>query len=434
MEQLRGKRLLILGGSLWKDAIRDFADRYGITLIATGNDTSAGIFQIADETYTVNSTDADAMKRLILEKKIDGVYMGGSEAVIGCACRYLAQLGLPCYCTCEQWEYLQNKANFKELCIRNGLPVVPRYFADEDGTVSIPDTDFPVITKPTDGCGSNGFSVCHNREQLKDGMERARLASPTGQVIVEKFVPNDGVVVFYTVSKGKLLFSGLEDKYPVRYEKQGSYVGGLFICESDLAASFRAEFEEKIQKMIHSIGIKEGSFWIEVFHEGEAYYFNEVGFRYGGSASIYFVDYKHGINQVGADIYYALTGKSKTTDFPSLIPASVPRNLLYAVYPVYVRSGIIADIQGDEKIRAMKNVVILPIIHPVGTRVADSGSFSQVCALVHFVFSTEDELRLTLHTIHKTLRISDAKGDNMILRMLNPDTLRLKHFPEEVSS
>lgn len=420
-QELSGKRLLILGGSLWKEAIKSFADENNITLIATGNDLSAGIFEIADESYSVNSTDADAMKKLIKDANIDGVYMGGSETVISSACKYLNELGMPCYCTYEQWEYLQNKSNFKELCIRNNLPVVPRFSLN-----SMPYDAYPVITKPTDGCGSSGFSVCNNEEELMIGYKIAAKESPTGSVIIEKFVPNDGVVVFYTVSEGELLFSGLEDKYPVRYEKQGSYVGGLFTFESDLADSFREQFEDKIEKMIQSIGIKEGTFWIEVFHNGEEYYFNEVGFRYGGSASIYPVDYMHGINQVAKDIFFSLTGKSKSDGFTSLIPKTLPRKRFYAVYPIYCKAGYICEIFGVNSISKMENMVTFPVIHGAGSRIADTGSFSQVVALAHFVFDTVDELKKTIDEIHNIIRFYDSNESNMIIRMLNLNALVFK--------
>jgi phosphoribosylamine-glycine ligase len=131
-KNLANKRLLLLGGSLWKKAIQDFAQEQGIILIATGNNHNAGIFEIADECYDVDSTNTEAMKQLIREKRIDGVYMGGSESVISTACGYLQELGLPCYCTREQWEYLQNKEHFKRLCIEYGLPVVPKYDYEPD--------------------------------------------------------------------------------------------------------------------------------------------------------------------------------------------------------------------------------------------------------------------------------------------------------------
>ena len=73
-KNLANKRLLLLGGSLWKKAIQDFAQEQGIILIATGNNHNAGIFEIADECYDVDSTNTEAMKQLIREKRIDGVY------------------------------------------------------------------------------------------------------------------------------------------------------------------------------------------------------------------------------------------------------------------------------------------------------------------------------------------------------------------------
>lgn len=45
-KNLANKRLLLLGGSLWKKAIQDFAQEQGIILIATGNNHNAGIFEI----------------------------------------------------------------------------------------------------------------------------------------------------------------------------------------------------------------------------------------------------------------------------------------------------------------------------------------------------------------------------------------------------
>ena len=417
MDKLRGKRLLLLGGGTWKEAIKRFADDHGITLIATGNDKTGGIFEIAEECYDVNSIDSFAMRELIKSKNIDGVYMGGSETVISTASCYLNELGLPCYCNKWQWEFLQNKAKFKQLCINSGLPVVPQYNINLNGiNDSVPSNAYPVITKPTDGCGSNGFSVCRNVEELVAGYKKAAADSPSQSVICEKFVKNTGVVVFYTFSNGNVIFSGLEDKYPVRFEKHGTYVGGLFTFESKFTKEYRSRFDAGVEKMFQSIGIKEGSAWIEVFHDGENYYFNEVGFRYGGSISIYPVDYLTGINQVAADIYYALTGESKPYGHISLIPQNIERNHHYAVYPVYAQDGTISKIEGTENLG--DNVVFKTITKPIGYEVKDCGSFNQNVAIVQFVYKDGEDLRMSLDRIHENLKILDKHGNNMVLRML----------------
>ena len=423
MVRLKGKRLLVLGGSTWKEAIRSFAQEYGVQVVAAAP-YKVGIFDIADETYLVDVKDADAMKRLIKEKHIDGVYMGGSEPVISSACQYINDLGLPCYCNKEQWEFLQNKRKFKELCINYGLPVVPRFQINKaDIKHSVPQNAYPVITKPEDGCGSNGFSVCHTPEDLESGYSKAAANSPTESVICEKYVKNDSVVVFYTFSNGKLFFSGLEDKISVCFRKQGSYVGGLFVFESNYTQEFRSRFENKLQQLFQFVGVREGSAWIEVFHDGDEYYFNEVGFRYGGSISIYPVDYIHGYNQVAADIYYALTGESMIEGHSSLIPLSIPRKRYYAIYPVYLWPGKIAEIGGIEDIENKTSVILFSLKKNIGSEIPDSGSFSQNFALVHFVYDTIEECKRIIDEIHTVIKVIDDQGNNMVNRMLETNRI-----------
>ncbi|NLY08796.1 MAG: ATP-grasp domain-containing protein [Tissierellia bacterium] len=422
MKNLTGKRLLLLGGSMWKEAISEFARDNGIVLIATGNDPSAGIFEIADECYDIDSTDADRMKKLIIEKNIDGVYMGGNEQVISVACEYINELNMPCYCTKEQWDHLQNKKHFKKLCIEHGLPVVPQYQINFDEiTLGVDSLDFPVITKPADGCGSSGFSVCHNNKELQEGYIKALNTSPSGDVLVEKFVKNKGIVVFYTVSNGQLYFSGIEDKYPVRFHEGQSYIGGVFIFESRKKNEFRGKFENKIQQMFKSVGIKEGSLWLEVFVDGDNYYFNEMGYRYGGSVSIYPVDYFYHYNQVAADIYYSLTNESRIEGFPSLISTTLERKNHYCVYPIQVREGTIRQIVGIDKILQCNNVVGIPISMKVGQAVKHTGTFFQTFALLHFVFDSKEEFRKTIRDSLTNLKVIDKSGRNMVSPLFNAE-------------
>lgn len=417
MKELRGKRLLVLGGSIWKDAIKKFAQDNGVVLISAGL-YPAGTDDIADEVYRIDTTVEDLMIPFFKDHQIDGAYMGGSELIISSACEYLNKLGLPCYCTKEQWEYLQNKANFKRLCIDSGLPVVPQYVIDpEHIKESVPSSAYPVITKPSDGCGSNGFSVCRNADELVAGYAKAAADSPTASVICEKFVKNTGVVVFYTFSDGEVIFSGLEDKYPVRFSNHDSYVGGLFVFKSRFTEEYCQRFNEGVARMFHSIGVKEGSAWIEVFHDGENYYFNEVGFRYGGSISIYPVDYLTGINQVAADIYYALTGESMPYGHNPLVSASFDRGLQYAVYPVYADAGCIADVQGLDSLG--ENVVFSTMTKSIGYTLHDQGSFNQNVAIVQFVYRDRSELEQTIHNIHQNLRVLDSEGKNLVLSLLD---------------
>ena len=418
--ELYGKRLLVLGGNTWAESIKDYTEENGIVMIAAGNRPESKLFQLADESYIIDSTDKESMIKLIKEKHIDGVYMGGSEPVISQACQYINELGMPCYCTHEQWECVRNKRSFKELCIKHGLPVVPKYTYEEIvANIEL----FPVVTKPADGCGSNGFSICTNMDELNKGIEFARKNSPTHTEIIEKYVSNEAIGVFFTFSNGVGFFSGSEDKYPVQYPN-GGFVGGLYIFKSYEEDLFREEFETKIISLFEEIGIREGCIWIEVFRDHGQFYFNEIGYRVGGTISIFPVAYMSGINQVATDIYYALTGKSVIEKKPELLKDIVIKDKRYCVYTVHVKSGIIDSFEGcDNLLYDHPNIVKILNTKNVHDYVPDSGSFSQVAAVVHFLFEKQSELISTINAIHNCLIIKDTKGENMIQRMLCDEEL-----------
>ena len=430
MEHLNGKRLLLLGGSRWRSAIADYARDNGITLIAASNDPHAKFFDIAQERYVISSTDADAMKKLIREKNIDGVYVGSHEVVISVACKYLRELGLPCYCTEEQLNVLNNKENFKMLCASVGLPVAPQFQVDEtDLERTASGLAYPLVVKPVDGYASNGVSVCNNADEFFRAYDKAKKLSRTNKALAEKFVDNSSALdVFYTFSKGKIIFSGLDSIYSVNYKNSRTYVAGLHVFENHLKDEFRERFEDKLIRAFKSINLQEGNLWIEVFHDGDNYYFNECAYRYLGSLSIYPIDYFYGINQVASDLHYALTGKSCVYGHNSLIPASLKRKKYYGIYAVHLKAGTIAEITGIDKFSARENVVVVVEAKSVGDTVEDTGTFAHIFALVHFVFDTHAELVGTVNAIHEKIIVKDADGNNMVNRMLDVETVTTDFF------
>lgn len=425
MKFLKGKRLLILGGSMWKETIRDYADEQGITLIATGNNMSAGIFEIADEKYNINSIDSTQMKQFISEKRIDGVYLGGSEIVISYACKYLEELKLPCYTTKSKWEFLANKANLKELYINFGLPVAQRYYIDEN-TIDDTEIDFPVITKPVDGSGSNGFSVCNNIVELKKGFVRAKAASFNEDVLVEKYVNNDSIVVIGRIKNSIFKICTIEEKYPVKYEKQGTFVAGMHLFESSRKREFINLYEQKLGDMLSSIGVTEGPIWFEVFLDGDKYCFNEVGFRYSGSVTIWPVQYFSGINEVAEDINYALTGNSDCSEYSSIIPKEKISNKYYCIYSLHLNPGKIHKILGIKELLDKKNIIAIPVAKKIGDIVDESGSIGQVYGFVHFTYNSQEELKNMIGTIHDVVAIKDVSGNDLLNRKIDIDNIIIR--------
>jgi formate-dependent phosphoribosylglycinamide formyltransferase (GAR transformylase) len=425
MKDIKDKRLLLLGSTVWKELIKSFADYYGVRLYFAGLYPSP-LDNIVEEYYRIDTTDPDVMIPFVLEHQFDGVYMGGSEFIVSHACVWINKLGLPCYCEKEQWEILQNKILFKDLCIRYGLPVVPQFIIDPNNIASSVNTeDYPVITKPTDGSGSNGFSVCHNARELALGYQKAANNSPSKSVICEKFVNNKGLVVYFVFSDGEMHFVMTQDKYPVRYDKQGSYVAGMHTFPSYVESRFKILFEEKLRSLFKGIGIKNGTIWIEVFYDGNSFYFNEVGYRYSGSFSFYPLDYRKGINQFYGDLYYAITGESILYGLPSLIPDTITKGLKYCIYSIHCKPGKVFKEKGIDDIREKypDRIVVVPHQRNVGDTILETGSFGQVFCLFHFVYKTNEECKDIIRFIQEKYRVLDAEGNNLVLKKIDVDKL-----------
>lgn len=418
MRNIKNKRLLLLGGSLWKNEIKNYAIQNEITLIAAGNNTQSGIFEIADESYKIDSTNIKAMRELLIKKNIDGVYLGGSDAVIAAASIYVNDIGLPCYCTNKQWNILNDKSQLKALFSRFELPVVKNY--NVESVKITEDIKYPVITKPADGNGSQGFSVCYTEAELIEGYEKARKCSSSNKVLVEEFVDNTSFVVFYTISDGEIYFSGIEEKYTLKYEEETSYVVSALLFESKKETEFRNLFENKLKQMFENIGLREGNIWIEVFYNQSNYYFNEVGYRYGGSVSFYPIYYQYGYNQLEADINFALTGESNIQESNyKLLSNDKLKNHHYFIYAIHISDGQIKAIEGLEKLNDDPRIIVTPISKKVGDVVQKTGTISQVLGFIHFVFQSKHELNEIINQIHSKLRVIDSEGNNMMRKKLN---------------
>ena len=184
---------------------------------------------------------------------------------------------------------------------------------------------------------------------------------------------------------------------------------------------FRLRYEHNLRSLFRSIGIKEGTIWIEVFHEKDSFYFNEVGYRYSGSFSYYPLDYLQGINQFYSDLYYAISGDSQLYGFPSLLPQNCVRGLNYGIYSIHCNPGIVEREEGIEIVeqRFPDRIVVVPHQKGIGESIIESGSFGQVFCLFHFVYETQAECREIVQCIQENYRVIDTKGNNMVHVMLN---------------
>ena len=120
MGKFDGKNLLILGTSVGSVEIVKYAKSEGAYVIVTDYlpIEQSEAKRYADETAMISTLDVDALYEFAKDKHVDGIFSGVSENNLLSVCEVTSRLGLPCYFTKEQWNLVENKVNFKTLCIK----------------------------------------------------------------------------------------------------------------------------------------------------------------------------------------------------------------------------------------------------------------------------------------------------------------------------
>ena len=317
--ELRGKRLLILGGTYNLKDIREYADSKGIVLIATGNKPDHPLCSIADEYHEADVSSAGDLVRLVREQKIDGIFAGGNENIITVLFDVFKETGLPFYATKDQWDITGNKKAFKSAARKAGLPVVPEYDLPEDihAEDAYSKIQYPVVVKPIDGSGSEGVYLCTNRQELMNARQKSLQYSRSGQLLVEKFMTGFIVVFYMTIIDGVIHIASMTDKY-TKPSKDGRYVmptiAQAYLYPSRHLKDCIEQYYPAIGQLLRDLNIRNGVVGIQGFCDGKNIVFTEMGYRLGGTSQQNYTKALCGNSNMFLLMNYALTGKM--TDEP----------------------------------------------------------------------------------------------------------------------
>lgn len=413
-----GKKMLVLGGKpIGSVELVKRAKELGAYVIVTDYlpIEQSPAKRIADECWDISTAEVNKLTDLCKVHHVDGISAGVHEFNINRMLDLCENLNFPCYCKRDTWVYCDDKVEFKKLCISNKIPVARKYdINSQSSEQQIDSLPYPVIVKPVDGSGSRGFHICNNAEELKAKYVDAECFSPTKRVIVEDYMPYDAVIIHYTMHNGKCYFSGMSDKISRKFASTGSSVMGFQSLPSKGLNSYLKSLDESTRRMFENAGFTDGPIWIEAFYDGtDKFFFNEIGYRFGGSLTNYPVKYFYGIDQLDLMISSALSGN---IPFTQTINES-PRN--YCILPIHTKVGNIQHIVGENDIKSMNNIYAYVPVHFEGDEIHDWGSAQQVFCYIHVLYDTYKDLKNTLNDVMKTIKAIDLNGNNLLFTLFD---------------
>lgn len=415
---LRGKKLVVLGGAPNESTLVRRAQELGVYVIVADYYTDRKLSpakEYADDAWDINWMDVDKMVELCEENHVDGITAGYSEVKIDYLIRICQRLNLPCYCTSEQLEITRDKIKFKEVCKKNLVPVVKEY-----SSIEVVDK-YPVIVKPTDRAGSIGISVAHNYSELVVAYDYAMKASLNKSVIIEEYITDTKIDVYYLVNNGQISILTTNDVIMANNNGTEKVVQSCWLYPHRYERNFRDKVDLSLKNMIKDMGIKYGCIFFSGFIDKDKdYKFFECGFRLEG-AHQYNYTYSRGlVNFLDVFIAHALTG-----NIDCVIPNdTLNEELKLAIINIYAKAGKIGQINGIDDIEKMKDCSLTMIKANIGDLCEDNVAILNKVAMFEFNNESADSLSKDVEQAYKTFQLLDEFGNDMVYDRVDVDLIK----------
>lgn len=410
---LRGKKVLLIGGLNTTADLIKLAHRNGVKIGVADYNKNTYVKQLADYAHDISVIDEDAVIELFKREHYDGIITAINEMLGPVASRIADRLGTPFPFTVEQLKMSTNKKYFKRTCMQYGVPVPAEYIIRSIEDIADTNIEYPVIVKPVDSSSSVGVTPCYSAEELEAGYKNAVGHSKSKDVIVEQYLPYDEINLTYIAQNGDIQLAAIHDRYFNTTQKSATKAPDLYIYPSRYTDLVLEKFNALIINMLKGIGIKNGSLFIQaIIHEGQIYCY-EAGIRLNGCKTYQILEYENDYNTFEHLMEFALTGS-----MGEHVKFNPKFKRWYATVNVLGKPGsTIGAFHGIEELETFPWLIHIARRNTVGDTIpADSaGTLVQDTTRIHLYADTKEELIERINKVNELYKIYDAEGKNIIL-------------------
>ena len=417
------KKLLILGSSFGSVEIVQNARKRGWYTIVTDNlpPEKSPAKQFSDTYWMISTVETGQLLEKCRKENINALFAGVSEFNLDRVLTLTQDLNLPCYISKSAWETARNKRLFKSKCLEKGVPVVPEY--------PIPDTDdeaaweriiYPVVVKPVDGSGNAGLSICRNRQELTEGIRKARVFNPAeSEIIIERYITGEETWNYYCIAEGSIRYV-----YSGRVFRQPGYPTFLYSFGTSAVRGLKDYLERmnpQCIQLLRDIGCREGMAWIQCIRDRNGnYYALEMAHRMSADASGDMLERSLGFSNVDWMLDTALGVRHSEEMLPQQI--TPPYSAAMCVYYLFAdHTGKIEKMDGLDKLD--------PDFFKVETVKNPGEDVDQYRMMVKITFSARktEEICHILQYLNRSIVILDTYGRDLIVRYTDYEAVKLGH-------
>lgn len=180
-------RLLILGSMDEFCTLAKRARERGCWVVVADGYPDGPARAFADEEYSVDIRNYDAVASLCRNQQIDALVTSFSDILFESGCRSAHTAGLPSTCSLASLDYLRNKDLMKRMFCELGIPHPESKTLDANyAEGALEDLRFPCVVKPVDGYGSYDVHVAPSPTDAKNYLQHM-FSEGASRVLVEEY-------------------------------------------------------------------------------------------------------------------------------------------------------------------------------------------------------------------------------------------------------
>lgn len=359
------KKILLLGGSAQQIIAIEKAKKMGYYTVLCDYLLDNPGQEYADKFYLVSTTDKEAVLKVAIKEKVQGVLAYASDPAAPTAAYVAEKLNLSGN-PYESVEILCNKDRFREFLKMHGFctPEAKGYTNIDDAMEDIQKEKFkfPIIVKPVDSSGSKGVGRIDSIEEAKGKLQYAMSFSRGKRIVVEEFVEKlgyqiagDGLSI-----DGKLIFRYFANDH---FDQKGinPFVPVSASFPYNMPKEVQDKVHDEIQRLLTVLDMKTTTYNFDMRIDKEYnVYLMEVAPRNGGNYIPDVIKYATGVDLVECAIKAAMGEK---IDIGKVQPSGY-----YAYFAVHsLKDGILEEVKFTEE--AVKHIVENHILKKTGDEV-----------------------------------------------------------------
>lgn len=417
--KFKGKKLLVLGGVPMLVELIQYAQDEGAYVIVADYHDRTLCKSIADEAWLISTADIEMLAEKSIATGVDGVISGFDDFNIKCSRLLAEKIDKPFYATLDQIDRTMDKQKFKSLCVDNGVPATEQIDIEKTGLKNIA---YPVIIKPVDGSGNRGITICRNEDDMKEAIEYAQTISKKGTLLVEKYLVGPEVGINYYLQDGHIVLSAMHDRYMIKGEGKYPRLPLAYVYPSKYLKRYRETEDQAIKKMFSSIGMTDGTLFMQGINYEDHIHFYEMGYRLNGAKQYQIIQQECGINPMESIVNHSLTGKmGKGDEYKQIDPEF---NSFYCTLSILVHPGKIERYVGLERLESFEDLNITVWLKPGDILESSAlGTQKQIAFRVTIKADTLNVLAERINEVYETIDIYNSDGQSMIFGFFDTNQL-----------